>query len=143
MLLISPLITNFLGKHDSAIYLTVLYVFVSLLLLGVRRTGSRWTSWYQKMVVIDDKTLREWYIQRESAENANTVEEKTEPALLKASRQSLHGEILKAKSGFFYSKGSDDPLVSKLAKCYDSTIFLMVSPKPLCLRFRPTEIELV
>lgn len=129
MLLISPLITNFFGGHDSAIYLTVLYAFVSLLLLGARHAGSRWTSWYQKIVVIDDKTLKEWYIQREVAKSNSTVEEKTESALLKASRQSLHKEILKAKSGVFHSNASNDPVVSELAKCYDSTLFLMVSPR--------------
>jgi hypothetical protein len=107
--------------------LTVLYIFISLLILGTRHIGLKWTTWYHKIVVIDDITLREWYIQRETARKGVTVEHMTEPALLKDARQHLLHAVLKEKSRRFQSKVTDDPLVARLAKCYDATLFLMVS----------------
>jgi hypothetical protein len=119
---------------DSAIYLTVLYIFVSFLLLGTRYIGSKWTTWYQNIALVDDITLREWYIQRESARNGTSVDKRSEPALLKAAREELLDEVLMAKSGFLQSKSADDPLVSKLAKFYEATLFLMVCPLVLSAR---------
>lgn len=126
ILFISPITTILVGGHDSAIYLMVLYVFVSLLLLGTRYIGSKWITWYQNIAIVDDITLREWYIQRKSARNDTSVERISEPALLKAAREDLLNEVLRAKSRFLQSKTTDDPLVSKLAKFYVATLFLMV-----------------
>jgi hypothetical protein len=116
------------------IYLTVLYVFVSLLLLGTRYIGSKWTTWYQNIALVDDKTLREWYIQRESVRIDTSLQKMNEPALLKVAREDLLDEVLRAKSGFLKSKTIDDPLVSKLAKFYEATLFLMVYPSVVSAR---------
>lgn len=96
------------------------------MLLGTRYIGSRWTTWFQKIETIDDMTLREWHVRREMAGNEVSIENMTEPALLKAARQNLLREVLKEKSKFFFEKKSNDPTVLILAKSYDATVFLMV-----------------
>lgn len=76
--------------HDIDVYLTVLYVFISLLILGVRRTGSRWTTWYQKKVLLDDSTLRNWYLEKISGRTKNDLSEISEPVILKLAREALN-----------------------------------------------------
>jgi hypothetical protein len=142
-LFISPVTTILFGGPNSAVYLAVLYTFVSLLLLGTRYIGSQWTIWYQKIALLDDVTLREWYIQRETARCNTFVEKISEPALLKAARENLLREVQRAKSRIFQSKRTVDPLVSKLAKCYDATLFLMVCLTAMRPEISLTKTELV
>jgi hypothetical protein len=113
--------------HDIDVYLTVLYVFISLLILGVRRTGSRWTTWYQKIVLLDDSTLKNWYLEKISSSTKNNLSEISEPAILKLARQALFHEILLERQKYFFSRHTKDPLVAQLAGAFPATDFLMVS----------------
>jgi len=113
--------------HDIDIYLTVLYIFVSLLILGVRRTGSRWTTWHQKINLLDDLTLRDWYLNKVPTSSKDNLLEISEPAILKLARQALFHDILLEKQKYFFSRHTKDPLVAQLAKAFQATDFLMVS----------------
>jgi hypothetical protein len=115
------------------------------LLLGTRYIGSQWTTWYQKIALVDDKALRQWYIRRETARNDTFIEKISEPALLKAAREDLIQEVLRTKSRIFqFKKSNDDPLVSRLADCYDATSFLMVClAATLYQKYQLTKTELV
>lgn len=125
ILFASPVATIFVQDHDIDIYLTVLYVFVSLLFVGLRRVGSRWTTWYQKIDLLKDSELREWYLSH-SKISAKELESLTDPAVLKLAHQALYGEVLAETRKSFFIKKSGDLLVLKLAKSFEATEFLMV-----------------
>jgi hypothetical protein len=126
VLFISPLTTIFLPLHDIDVYLPVLYVFITLLILGVRRIGSRWTTWYQKIIPLDDSSLKEWYLERVSSSSMDDLVKRSEPAILKLGRQALFHDIVLEKRKWFFSRRTKDPLVAQLAKTFQATDFLMV-----------------
>lgn len=126
VLFISPLTTIFLPLHDIDIYLPVLYVFITLLILGVRRIGSHWTTWYQKITPLDDSTLKEWYLGKVSSSTKDDLEKMSEPAILKRGRQALLHDVVLEKRKWFFSGHTKDSLVAQLAKSFQATDFLMV-----------------
>lgn len=79
-LTISPLLTIFIWDHDRAydiyIYPCILYVFVTLLILGTRRVATQWVTWYHDIKTLNDSDIKDWYIQRhnqrDSASSAGT-----------------------------------------------------------------------
>ena len=79
-LTISPLLTIFIWDHDRAydiyIYPCILYVFVTLLILGTRRVATQWVTWYHDIKTLNDSDIKDWYIQRhnqrDSAASAST-----------------------------------------------------------------------
>jgi hypothetical protein len=127
VLFISPLTTIFVPNHDVDIYLTVLYTFTSLLVFGVRHIGSRWATWYQKIILLDDFTLRDWYLAKISSSTKDNLLEISEPALLKLARQRLFHDVLLERRKSFFSRHTKDPLVAQLAKAFEATDFLMAS----------------
>lgn len=73
-LTISPLLTLFIyNKNDVEdksknwdiyIYPCVLYIFVTLLILGTRHVTTQWVTWYHNIKTLNDSDVKEWYIQR-------------------------------------------------------------------------------
>jgi hypothetical protein len=71
-LTISPLLTTFIWNHkdrnkkayDIYIYPCVLYVFVSLLILGTRHVATQWVTWYHDIKTLHDSDVKDWCIQR-------------------------------------------------------------------------------
>ncbi|CZT05212.1 related to glycosyl transferase [Rhynchosporium agropyri] len=124
ILFVSPIVTMFVPNHDVAIYLTVLYVFVSMLFLGVRRTGAQWTTWYQKINLVDDKALRTWYIDNKTSP-MDGIEKMSDPAILRFARDALLKDVLSERSKSILSKKTKDALVLKLVRSYEATSFLM------------------
>lgn len=118
--------TIFATTHDVIIYLTVLYVFVTLMLIGVRYIGSRWATWHQNLTLIEDSELREWYLDRAALECRDELQEKTDPALLKLARQCLQRDVIQETKKPFFVQPTKDALVLRMAKSFDATGFLMV-----------------
>jgi hypothetical protein len=112
--------------HDVNIYLTVLYAFITLLILGVRHTGSRWATWYQKLVLLDDSTLADWYLDKMSSSTQENLLNLSEPAILKLARQALLHDILLERRRYLLSHHPKDPFVARLAGEFQATDFLMV-----------------
>lgn len=116
--------------HDCLVYLVVIYVFISLLLFGTRRSGSLWTIWFQNIHTIDDKALKAWFLENNLGKIKDgqiAFENLPEPALLKIARNELHSQVLKSLPGLFRFSKSKDQVVSRLAGCYQATLILMVS----------------
>lgn len=122
-LFISPVVTIWVADKDIYIYLSVLYTFLFLLVLGVRYTGSRWTTWYLDIEKLTDKGLREWYIETNEDGNEKAVLGMTDPAVLKLARAAMIREVTETRRRF--GRKSKDTLVLALAKSYDATIFLL------------------
>ncbi|TVY84657.1 hypothetical protein LSUE1_G001270 [Lachnellula suecica] len=122
-LFISPIVTIWVEDQDIYIYLSVIYIFLFLLVLGVRRTGSRWTTWYLDIEQLTDQKLREWYIETREDGNEKALADMTDPAVLKLARTALIHDVTSTRR--LFSRKSQDPLVLALAKSYDATIFLL------------------
>jgi hypothetical protein len=110
-------------NHDSLIYLSVLYTFVTLLIFGVRYTGSRWTTWYLRIEKVSDQVLREWYVKTRKDGDEEDLAGLTEPGILKLARSAMLEEIQHFNKRF--GKKPRDSLVSSLAKSYNATVFLL------------------
>jgi hypothetical protein len=97
------------------------------MLIGVRYIGSRWATWHQKLTLVEDSELREWYLDRAASEVRDELQEKTDPALLKLARQCLLHEVLQETKKPFFAKSTRDPLVLRMTRSFDATAFLMVT----------------
>jgi hypothetical protein len=140
-LFISPIITMWIPNHDIIIYLAVIYTFIFLLILGVRYTGSRWTTWYLSIEKIGDPALREWYVKTHWYGDEKALAGLTEPAALKLAREAMMQEVTAARKRF--GRKTVDPVVLSMAKSYDATVFLLewyssYSGTPLPIPFSST-----
>lgn len=63
-LIISPILTIFVGVEgwDVYVYLGVLYVFITLLILGTRRVATQWVTWYHNIKTLNDADVKDWYM---------------------------------------------------------------------------------
>ncbi|KAI1002392.1 hypothetical protein K3495_g5809 [Podosphaera aphanis] len=140
-LFISPIISIWVPGHDIFIYLAVFYTFLILLVLSVRYSGSRWTTWYIGIRYISDKELRQWYIDRYENGNEKAFVGFTEPGILKIARDAITRDIKAFKKS--YRKNCGDTVVKSLAKSFDATVFLLewysnYSGTPLPIPFSST-----
>jgi hypothetical protein len=140
-LFISPIITIWIPGHDIFIYLSVIYTFLFLLVLGVRYTGSRWTTWYLTIEKIGDPALRDWYVKTYERGDERALAGLTEPAALKLAREAMMRDVKAARSRF--GRKTTDPVVLSMAKSYDATVFLLewyssYSGTPLPIPFSST-----
>ncbi|OAG05912.1 uncharacterized protein CC84DRAFT_1145638 [Paraphaeosphaeria sporulosa] len=62
-LIISPIITIWVEGYDIIIYPCILFVFVSLLLLGTRHVATQWVTWYHDIKTLNDSDVKDWYVQ--------------------------------------------------------------------------------
>src|SRR6187402_1486587 len=111
-LFISPIITIWIPDHDIFIYLSVIYAFVILLVLGVRHTGSKWTTWYLAIEKISDQDLRKWYVDTYEGGSEESLSDLTEPGVLKLARDAMMRNVTATKKRF--RRTSKDPIVLSL-----------------------------
>lgn len=124
VLFISPIVTTFTG-HDSAVYLVVIYVFIGILLLGLRRTASKWVTWYQNIRKTDDAEIRKWYISTHGNNDEKVFGSLSDPAVMKLSRDALLKDIMAEKARRFFKMQTSDKLVLELARDWEATNFLL------------------
>ncbi|KAF2458193.1 hypothetical protein BDY21DRAFT_420854 [Lineolata rhizophorae] len=122
---ISPILTLFIDGADSIIYLTVLFIFVLGLVLGTRYSGSQWVMWCNNITTVDDKGVKDWYVQQVAKGSKDAFAGLTDPAAISLSRGHLYEAVMKEKQRPFWRKSTADPLVKNLAKTWDATIFLL------------------
>ena len=65
-LIVSPIITIWVDGYDIIIYPCVLFVFVSLLILGTRHVATQWVTWYHNIKTLNDSDVKDWYVQTSS-----------------------------------------------------------------------------
>ncbi|KAG9248806.1 glycosyltransferase family 4 protein [Calycina marina] len=124
ILFISPLITIFFPGYDIFVYLIVIYVFLTVLILGLRRTGAKWITWYLTIERVSDQELRKWFVQTQLDGDEDSLKGLTDPGVLKLARAALLQDINKVRSRF-RKVNTTDPIVQKLAQSYEATEFLM------------------
>ena len=127
ILFISPVTTILVPNYDIDVYLTVITVFVTMLLIVVRYIGSQWATWYQKVELVKDAQLKEWYLSKVGAQSRTALEDLSDPAVLKLARQALLRDVVDETQKIPFKKRTKDTLVQKLAGSYQATDFLMVS----------------
>ncbi|KAE8441936.1 hypothetical protein EG329_004144 [Mollisiaceae sp. DMI_Dod_QoI] len=138
ILFVSPVTTIFVPRHDITIYLTALYCFVILLLLGLLRTGAKWTNWYREIDLLTDAELRNWYMDKKGTEGVKSLEKRSDPLVLRLARQALLNAVVAEQKRFFFLPHTRDILIRKLAGSLKATEFLMNwysrstgSPRPM------------
>jgi hypothetical protein len=127
-LLISPIVTSWLPKKSNQItivYLVILYVFIGLLFIGLRWVGSRWVTWLAKVHAVDDAAVKDWYIRTQAGGRKDAYEGMTDPAAMSLARTCLSNAVEKERKRRFWQRSKSDPLVLKLAGCWEATIFLL------------------
>ncbi|KAK5000702.1 hypothetical protein LTR66_000493 [Elasticomyces elasticus] len=122
---ISPIVTMWIHGHDSIVYLSVIYVFVCALLLGIRSTGSKWVTWCSDITSVDDTAVKNWYLETCTDDRETAFAGLTEPAAMALSRDQLHRAVDRERRLWPWSKHTADPIVKKLAASWDSTLFLL------------------
>lgn len=123
-LFISPVITLWSG-HDSIVYLSVLYGFLGLLVLGLRYIGSKWVTWYQALRKTDDAEIKKWYIAQKANGDEKIFGTMSDPAALKLAREGLYNDVIAECDKGFFQKPTQDAMVSELARDWRSTNFLL------------------
>ncbi|KAF2430083.1 hypothetical protein EJ08DRAFT_697629 [Tothia fuscella] len=127
-LIVSPIVTTWLPKESNYItlvYMLNLYIFIFLLFLGLRRVGSRWTTWISTVHTIEDTDVKEWYINQRANGRKDAFDGLTDPAAMSLSRVNLSEAVLKERKRMFWQKSTADELVKKLSKCWEATVFLL------------------
>jgi hypothetical protein len=127
-LLISPIVTSWLPKKSNQItivYLVILYAFIGLLFIGLRWVGSRWVTWLSKVHAVDDAAVKDWYIRTQAGGRKDAYEGLTDPAAMSLARTCLSNAVEKERKRHFWQRSKADPLVLKLAGCWEATIFLL------------------
>jgi hypothetical protein len=74
-LIISPILTIFIGMkgRDIYLYVGVLYIFVILLILGTRRVATQWVTWYHNIKTLNDSDIKNWYMKLYSERERETA----------------------------------------------------------------------
>ncbi|KAF2666839.1 hypothetical protein BT63DRAFT_481309 [Microthyrium microscopicum] len=124
-LMASPIITMFVPGHDSTIYLLILFLFITLLVLGLRRVGSWWVTWISKVHTIDDAAVKAWFIQNRAEGDKKAFDNMTEPAAMNLSRRALAAAVEAERERPFWIKSRADSLVQKLVESWEATVFLL------------------
>lgn len=122
---VAPILTIFLPGHDTIVYLIALYIFIGVLLMGARRVGSQWVTWYHKINAIDDNKLKDWYVKVKGQGSKEVFSGMTDPAALVLARAALLEDVKKERARKLWMPATSDPLVLQLAQGWDSTIFLL------------------
>lgn len=69
-LIISPIITIWVEGYDIIIYPCVLFIFVSLLILGTRHVATQWVTWYHNIKTLNDSDVKDWYVRTSAKREA-------------------------------------------------------------------------
>lgn len=64
ILFVSPVVSTFANNYDLAIYLSVEYAFLSLLLVQYRRLCHEWVRWADEIPKLSEKDVIQWYKSR-------------------------------------------------------------------------------
>ncbi|KAH0537525.1 hypothetical protein FGG08_005700 [Glutinoglossum americanum] len=123
VLFVSPIVTLWI-RHDVAVYLSVLYGFVTSLLLGSRRIISQWSTWHLKVPTVTDNDILNWYITTKASGDSGALAGMTDPAAMRLAQKTLLADVLKERSRLPWTKSMADGLVLQLAKGYTATMFL-------------------
>jgi hypothetical protein len=85
-LIISPIITIWINGYDIIIYPSILFIFVTLLLLGTRHVATQWVTWYHDIKTLNDSDVKDWYVQTSAKRLAPAVGDRSCKFYLECSR---------------------------------------------------------
>ena len=132
ILIISPIVTNFVNGHDMLVYLLIVYTFLFTLLFTFRRLCRSYSSWLDKVILIKEKDIVAWYEEMHAkGEKAvpDNSSSKEETPLSTRARTMLMQQIHAIRSRRWWHRSRqivEDPFVRKLAEGYDYAIWLLL-----------------
>jgi len=115
ILLVAPIVTIFVNGHDVAFYLPLLYLFLFTLLYNYRHLCITWSSWLEKIVMIDDKKILEWY--KEEYEVKGEM-----PDMIVKARDALYERVMAEEARFVRKEKG---LVKSLVDGYHESVWLL------------------
>ncbi|PVH97644.1 glycosyltransferase family 4 protein [Periconia macrospinosa] len=125
-LIISPIITIWVEDYDIIIYPCILFVFVSLLILGTRRVATQWVTWYHNIKTLNDKDVKDWYVKEyakrgSASEMRDKFQNKEKRVSLAASSATPSTELTPEEELFY---GLSEPAILALCrtKLYDAVM---------------------
>lgn len=124
ILFISPILTLWIG-YDIVIYLCVLAGFLTALLLGAAKIAASWSTWYLNITFVSDQEINKWYQETQMTDENDMPPGVTDIATTPLPRMAFAAAVEKERLRSQWTKATDDELVLKIAKAYNSTKFLM------------------
>ncbi|KAK0616354.1 hypothetical protein B0T14DRAFT_458687 [Immersiella caudata] len=128
LLFVSPVVSSFFNRYDVAIYLSVGYTFLCLLLLQYRRLCREWVTWTDNVPKISERDIVDWYSSRlgknlasdDSSESSVMISEETQTVPSKvgalqafqAAMQRYQGNMASIKQRLLYP----DPFLERVDK---------------------------
>lgn len=115
VLFISPVLSTFVPHYDLAIYLSVLYVFLFLVLYQYSIICHEWSGWVDKMQKFGEKDIVAWHEKKmEAANGKEKAASQSQKEPLEAFRNAIDG--YQRRSAAARSSGIlNDPFVAKIA----------------------------
>ena len=141
MLLVSPILTCFVDGHDVVVYLVVLYTFLGVLLLSYTRLCREWSSWQEKVKLVKDSEIADWYEAKASASIAkyDAVGDKTADLASKAAAAVMKAIERRLRQG--KTESDSDDFIKKLAEGHEYVVWLLQNEsrgRPLPLPYSST-----
>jgi hypothetical protein len=92
-LTISPVLTIFIKDLDIYIYPCILYIFVSLLILGTRHVATQWVTWYHDIKTLNDADVKDWFVQRYNQRERACVADQVNCTFITADQVGAHTNV--------------------------------------------------
>ncbi|KAK4448003.1 hypothetical protein QBC34DRAFT_354167 [Podospora aff. communis PSN243] len=128
LLFLSPALSTFINRYDVAIYLSVGYSFLCLLLVQYRSLCREWVAWTDNIPRISESDVADWYSSRlgkhlasdDSSESSVMISDEAQAApsrsdALQAFRETMrryHGNLTSIKQRLLYP----DPFLERVDK---------------------------
>jgi hypothetical protein len=129
ILIISPIVTTFVNGHDVMIYLPICYTFLFVLLYNYRKLCIEWATWLDKIALIDDNKILEWWIEEYANGEKSAVpvnDESARSVVLNKARTLLLERVREEdlrRHSYLPSKETD--FVKTLVKGYRESVWLL------------------
>ncbi|KAF3934863.1 hypothetical protein ABW19_dt0202847 [Dactylella cylindrospora] len=129
VLVASPIITTFVNGHDVAIYLPICYLFLFYLFYNYRQLCITWATWLDKIVIIDDNKILDWWADEYANGEKAAIpkdDEGARAAILDKARALLLKRVRVAdlkKHSFLPFK--ETPFVKQLVDGYRESVWLL------------------
>ena len=125
ILLISPILSQYISGHDIVIYLSVLWGFAFVLIHRSRQVISKWNTWLLDVPSNSDQEVLNWYINAHCEGDETRIIKMPAPAAMELARSTLFKAVLKERSKSIFVRATTDENVRKLAAAYPTTVFLL------------------
>ncbi|KAH6670982.1 glycosyl transferase [Plectosphaerella plurivora] len=118
ILFVSPILSSFVTGYDLAIYLSVMFVFLIVILWRYRRLCHQWSAWMTNIPTLSAPMIVDWYKSKMDPETSDEERAQNESQIAEDSQlvfaATVHAYIRRSRDAEI-SDFMSDPLVAKVA----------------------------